>query len=467
MNPLRPSWSQQLPLIFGAIVLSFAAATVFTHSRLLAIDRSSLEIAENASPSIERLAAARSEMRQLQVRLRDYLDRRAAGEPASTKALEESRQSMNQSIRDYLNLPVFPNEQQLWGAILRGKDAVNDAVAHALSEAERPDFPAEEATVVDEIAVASDALGAAITRGVELNAGQSHDLAMQIERRRRQSTYTAFGLDAACALVTLLGAFVLRRAMRSHLELAERHQRLLAERASELEQFAGTVAHDILSPLNAVGLALQLAGQPGDDERRARTIAHGASAIKRVSRLVHGLLDFAVSGARPDPTARTEVGRTLAELGAALQPAAVEANVELRVEANVTCEVSCNEGVLTSLVSNLAYNALKYIGDGPNRRIDVRALDQGACVRVEIRDTGPGLPPGLEQRVFEPYVRGGRSTKGGIGLGLATVKRLAEAHGGRVGVHSVPGEGCTFWFELPKAEARDRVPLAVAHAGVA
>jgi signal transduction histidine kinase len=103
------------------------------------------------------------------------------------------------------------------------------------------------------------------------------------------------------------------------------------------------------------------------------------------------------------------------------------------------------------MVANLARNAIKYIGDGPVRRIDVRVHDKGDHVRFEIEDTGPGLPEGLDAHVFDPYVRGPHATQPGIGLGLATVKRLVEAHGGRVGVVSVAGRGCTFWFELPGA----------------
>jgi hypothetical protein len=82
---VQPTWSQLLPFTFGVIVFSFIAATAFTHWRLLAIDRAALDIADNASPSIERLASARGAVRQLQVRLRDYLVRKAAGEPAEGK----------------------------------------------------------------------------------------------------------------------------------------------------------------------------------------------------------------------------------------------------------------------------------------------------------------------------------------------------------------------------------------------
>jgi len=66
-----------------------------------------------------------------------------------------------------------------------------------------------------------------------------------------------------------------------------------------------------------------------------------------------------------------------------------------------------------------------------------------------VQDTGPGIPSEKKGALFEPYVRG-ESNQPGIGLGLATVKRLTEAHGGRVGVESSPGAGSTFWFELPK-----------------
>ena len=66
-------------------------------------------------------------------------------------------------------------------------------------------------------------------------------------------------------------------------------------------------------------------------------------------------------------------------------------------------------------------------------------------------DTGPGIPPALGQRIFEPYVRGPNTGTPGIGLGLATVKRLVESHGGTLGVRAGPTGGALFWFELDEA----------------
>lgn len=82
-----------------------------------------------------------------------------------------------------------------------------------------------------------------------------------------------------------------------------------------------------------------------------------------------------------------------------------------------------------------------------------------ARVRFEVEDTGPGLPPGLEPLVFEPYVRG-HKTGAGIGLGLATVRRITEAHGGEVGVFANKERGCTFWFELPCATSQSPAVLS-------
>jgi signal transduction histidine kinase len=104
---------------------------------------------------------------------------------------------------------------------------------------------------------------------------------------------------------------------------------------------------------------------------------------------------------------------------------------------------------LASVLSNLVRNAVKYMGDRGERRVTVRVMAQDEQARVEIEDTGPGLSPGIEEHVFEPYVRAPENIQPGLGLGLSTVRRFVEAHGGRVGVHSFPGRGCVFWFELP------------------
>jgi signal transduction histidine kinase len=83
----------------------------------------------------------------------------------------------------------------------------------------------------------------------------------------------------------------------------------------------------------------------------------------------------------------------------------------------------------------------------------IRAATRAGAVCIDIEDTGPGIPAPYRDCLFEPYMRGPRSAEGGLGLGLATVKRLVEAHGGVVSFRTTEGEGTTFTVLLPIASA--------------
>src|SRR5205807_6022914 len=122
-----------------------------------------------------------------------------------------------------------------------------------------------------------------------------------------------------------------------------------------------------------------------------------------------------VGSGRQEPGA---VGR-----GAAAGP------IQLRFDDMPDCAVACSPGVLLSLLGNLLRNGLKYLGNAEVREVSLRVRPRRGRVLFEVEDTGPGIPPALGQRIFEPYFRGPNTGAPGIGLGLATVKRLVEAHG--------------------------------------
>ena len=84
--------------------------------------------------------------------------------------------------------------------------------------------------------------------------------------------------------------------------------------------------------------------------------------------------------------------------------------------------------------------------------VRVRTIDDHS--RFEVDDTGPGVPPELEKTLFDPFVRA-KGHDPGVGLGLATVRRLAQGHGGEVGFRSKPGGGSVFWFELATVAAEE------------
>jgi two-component system, OmpR family, phosphate regulon sensor histidine kinase PhoR len=107
---------------------------------------------------------------------------------------------------------------------------------------------------------------------------------------------------------------------------------------------------------------------------------------------------------------------------------------------------------ISEVFDNLLSNALKFTSEGGS--ITVRAREEGEFVRVEVSDTGTGIPQDKLDKIFERFYQvDGTSRRrfGGTGLGLAIVKRIVETHGGTIGVTSQLGRGSTFYFTLPQA----------------
>jgi signal transduction histidine kinase len=239
------------------------------------------------------------------------------------------------------------------------------------------------------------------------------------------------------AITTTLAAIAMRRSVRA-----------LEDETDELSHFAGRVAHDMMGPLSSLGLTLELLARRTSGDRAAESTAQrGLSIVRRASRVVEDLLAFSRAGARRDPQATADLKVVLEEVVDGLRLEALAAGVELRLPPVDSYLVACSPGVLTSIASNLVLNAIKHMGDSSIRRVDVHVAGTGDRRRVEVADTGPGVPLALGDRIFEPFVRGNTSSSG-AGLGLATVRRLVDAHHGHAGFRSEPGQGSVFWFDL-------------------
>lgn len=175
---------------------------------------------------------------------------------------------------------------------------------------------------------------------------------------------------------------------------------------------------------------------------------------RQVEALSHDLLDVAQaeSGAVKVELRPTDVLGILEDVrrATALRPEARALSLK------VVCEgaglvVIADSQRLAQVIDNLATNAVKYAAGGGEVTFAARRVQHG--VRIEVVDRGPGLSPEKQVQLFEPFNRLGleRSAVEGHGIGLALAKRLVELQGGSIGVESVPGEGSTFWIELPAA----------------
>lgn len=224
----------------------------------------------------------------------------------------------------------------------------------------------------------------------------------------------------------------------------------MEQKADELEVFALRMAHDIRTPISVVSLSLNaVARYVGTDERVQRALARGQRSIGQTTKIVDALLTFARAGAHPQPGAHAVVADVAKEVTEIMRTRAEQVGATVALRAHTRAFVPCPEGALGSVLSNLVGNALTYVEGAQTRQVTVDIAEKLGEVKTVVSDSGPGLPPGMDSdSLFLPYVRGKDARGSGLGLGLATVKRIVDAHGGRVGVISSP-DGCAFWFTLP------------------
>ena len=451
-------WERVLLALFGVVAASFLSATAYSQYRATTIDDRARQIADVISPAIERLATVRSDVRRLQAAATSYTQVKADELPIAFGKVQAARQALQDDTQKYLAVQWGGREREIWDQSIEPKlEELKYVVRRIVEEVQAGDFEGAQSDSHDELARVADDAGAALLRGQDMNASIARDLAFRIARTRERSALLGWLLDVLCTLTAAAGAVLLVRVHRRQALLMDAHSHLLEQRNQELEEFAGRVAHDILSPLATISMTLGTLEMARGDlpERPAlgSLIARGARSVRKVQTIVDGLLEFARAGAHPTPGAQADVQRAVEDALVTLAPAAERNHVTLSCDPPPSCAVACNPGVLSSLVSNLIENAIKYMGESPVRRVTIHVRDEATSVHFEVEDTGPGIPSELAPKVFSPYVRGTGTKQPGIGLGLATVKRMVEAHGGAVGVRTALGRGSTFWFHLPKATA--------------
>ncbi len=242
--------------------------------------------------------------------------------------------------------------------------------------------------------------------------------------------------------------------------LAERARlgQVRAEMTSEAKsRLLANVAHEIKSPVaGVIGIGqLWSSGQLGPvTPKQAEMADMLVKTARQVEALAHDLLDVAraESGSVKVELRPTDVVGVLDDVrrSAVLLPEAQGVEITVVCEDGHAVAVADSQR-LVQVVTNLAVNALKYGGAGGG--VILRAIQQEDCVRIEVSDFGPGLSEEKQAQLFEPFNRLGleRSSVEGHGVGLALAKRLVELQGGAIGVVSAPGEGATFWIELPRA----------------
>lgn len=242
--------------------------------------------------------------------------------------------------------------------------------------------------------------------------------------------------------VLAFGSFATVRLVRRELRIAQLQS-----------DFAATVSHEFRSPLTGIrqlGEMLLAGRAAGDESRLRRYYELICRESDRLTRLVENVLDFAriEDGRKEYRFERIETGEWLRGLaGIAAQRRSVDADLPPQLPG-----IEGDKDALSSAVLNLLDNAIKYSPDGAAVRLEASA--EGGWVTIGVLDQGCGIAPEDKRRIFDRYYRGPSASGGpaqGVGLGLALVKRIADAHGARIRVESTPGEGSAFYLALKAA----------------
>lgn len=234
---------------------------------------------------------------------------------------------------------------------------------------------------------------------------------------------------------------------RSEIEEARERERKIGD---SKERFFANVTHELRTPLT---LILATVGQLRPELGATPSLDTLEVSAATLLRQVNQLLDVAKSEAGQLKLTLSEdnIGASILALIRAAEPLTANAGVKLREEGAAEIENTFFDAAKIEIVlSNLLSNAVKYTPRGG--RVTVRTRRDDDQIRVEIEDTGVGIPDSRLGRVFDRFYQASEADNQqlGTGLGLSLVRDFVDLHGGKVGVTSQQGEGSTFWFTIPQ-----------------
>lgn len=271
----------------------------------------------------------------------------------------------------------------------------------------------------------------------------------------------ADGLRATGAILGTLAAVVTwretgrvweRRRAAAALVAANRE---LALKVRDLDSFSQVVAHDLKNPLRGVDAAAHALQEDHGDSLAPdarENVQRIRASTARMAQMIDAILAYARAGASRYDVERVEASEVIAQALDDVAPLLQARRAEVEVAPDLPV-LAAQRVPLEEVFANLVSNAVNH-NPSPTPRVRIAAEERADAWEFHIADNGPGVPPREREHIFDLFRRGSAAKRGtGTGVGLATVKRVVEGHGGRIWVDDAPGGGALFRFTIPRRPA--------------
>ena len=348
----------------------------------------------------------------------------------------------------YRPLATLPDELRTWQSLEARVNAIQQPVTELLAlSRQNEDIKAQRGLDIlepqfEEIQHQVERLIAINREGAEREVESVMHL--QSSMMALQTILSLMGI----AVTIMVGWWAIRLIGQREEQVA-RKSAMLEQQNRDLDAFAGRVAHDLRNPLSSVNLAAsRLANQiPSGDQATAIL----RRAVERMDALIHDLLILSRAGMQPVEVC--DPAKAAADVWDDLSPRVEAQGGTMRMNV-VPAKVRASGGLLRQALSNLVDNAVKYRRPDVAVHVDLTGRSDRQTYEIHVSDNGIGITQDEASKVFDPFYRANRSRETGTGLGLSIVKRVIEASGGTISIHSQLGHGTTFIIHLPLAEER-------------